>query len=312
MRDVGVASPDHRPDAIPIEARQWLTFNDNTHSFHVHMTRMHRIPTFRRIIFGGVLLLAAIPAAAQLNNPVKLLKGAILDAKTGKGANGGKIYAYQGKSTTPVTNSRINPGTGSFQMILNPSTEYRIRVEATSYYYTDFTYTTPPGNNYEEIVHDFKVEPIPIGSTALSARLFDPGTATLRETQELRSFLDFMKVQRYVAVTLELTPDIMVTPPAPVKAPKPAPKKKGKKGAAVQAPPPPPPPPAPAGPSLDEQFRTLAEERKNAIINMLKQEKISTTRVQWAIQNGVKLSPGQALPPNVVLKVRAIEIEDDD
>jgi hypothetical protein len=184
---------------------------------------------------------------------------------------------------------------------------------ATIYYYPDFPYTTPPGKNYEESVHDYKDVPIPIGSTALSARLFDPGTATLRETQELRSFLDFMKVQRYVAVTLELTPDIMVTPPAPVKAPKPAPKKKGKgkKGAAVEAPPPP-PPAAPAGPSLDEQFKTLAEERKNAIINLLKQEKISTTRVQWAIQNGVKLSPGQTLPPNVVLKVRAIEIEDDD
>ncbi len=285
------------------------------HSTLVRMTRNDRLSSLRLVRRGAALLLpflvAAIPAAAQVSNPVKLLKGAVIDAKSGKPANGGKVYAFEGNSTTPSTNSRINPGTGSYQMILNPSTQYRIRVEALSCYYTDFTVTTPAGNNYEEVIKELRVEPIPIGSTVLSGRLFEPGSTTLNQTEDLRKFLDFMKTQRYVTVTLELTPDIVVAPPVAKKAAKPAPKKKGKKGAAEPVAEP--VVDTPQGPSTAERLTALAADRKNAINALLKQEKISLTRVQWSMRDGVVLAPGQKpLPDNVVLKVRGIEVEDDD
>src|SRR2546423_10005587 len=114
----------------------------------------------------------SIASSAQETNPVKLVKGIITDAKSGKPVDGGMIVAFEGSRREASVQGMINPKTGAYQMILNPGTQYRLRIEAPSYYTTDVSYTSPSGKDYQEIVKNFSVQALAMGSTLFSGQLF--------------------------------------------------------------------------------------------------------------------------------------------
>jgi hypothetical protein len=274
------------------------------------MTSSQRLtPLVRFSLLAALALLLTLPSAAQVTNGVKLLKGIVSDMKTGKPINGGKIWIYEGANSEPVSSSKVNPGTGFYQVILNPSTTYKFQFKSPSYYITTIEVTTPPGNDYEETEKNFTIEPIPIGSTIFSGRLFEPGSAQLQATADIQKVVDLLKRERGIMITVKVTPDALVPVSRPVTAAPKKPAKKGKKGAttepAVTA-----PPPTPA--FTEEQFKALAQERSVAVKNFMKEKEISVTRLSWETEPSVLLQPGKPLPDNVTITIKKIEVEDDE
>jgi hypothetical protein len=256
-------------------------------------------------------VILSFPAIAQITNGVKLFKGIISDTKTGQPVDGGRVWVYQGSQAEPVTNSKINPGTGKYQVILNPSTEYRFVLKSPKYYNTEVKVTTPPGGDYEETVRDFTMEVIPLGSTIFNGRLFAPGSSELKVNTAFQQMVDLMKREKGIVAMVAVVPDALApeSKPAPAKA-KPAKKKKGKKNApepeeTVTA--------APAPQAMnEEQLKALGQERATAIKNYFKEQNISITRLDWDIKSGQILNSSSSLPDNVVVTIKKIEVEDDE
>jgi hypothetical protein len=253
-----------------------------------------------------IAALAILPSLASgQTNAIKLIKGTITNAATGKSIDGGRLLVYEGTSTEPTTKSKINPGTGAYQVILSPSTTYRFEVASPRFYATSFTVTTPGGANYEETVKDLKVEPIAIGSSLYSGHLFEPGTSKLTETTDLRKTVDMLKKERAVVVAVTVIPD-MPAAGAAKKAPAP---KKGKKGQ-------PAPPPAPT-PAPTDNAAQLGDARVAVLKTFFKQQGISTTRLTWDVKSPVtvtaKKGKGAAqYPDNVMIKIASIQEDESD
>jgi len=269
--------------------------------------------------FAVMVLLAmavAQPASAQVKNPIKLIRGMVLDAKSNKPVGAGKMWAFEteGKSTSrSVNNSKINGNTGEYQMLLDPQTMYRFRLKTPGYFITDIYYCTPDDLNYQEVDTNIYLEQIPVGSQLFSGRLFEPGSAVLKPTPKLYEIEKMLKINGAIVVGITITPDLKSAPPPPppppVKKAKPA--KKGKKGV---APPPPPPPPAPVQPELtEEQKKELGRQRLNAIKEYMKAAKISVTRLEWTLADPVTLSwDATSLPDNVAIVIKSINPDEDD
>jgi hypothetical protein len=266
----------------------------------------------RALATATLLILFSLPATAQITNGVTLFKGVVNDSKSGQPVDGGRVYVYQGTLEEPVTNSKINPGTGKYQVLLNPSTEYRFVFKSPKYYNTEIMVTSPPNNDYEEVVRDFTMEPIPVGSTIYSGRLFDPGSAELKISPEFQKLTDLMKREIGIMLGVVIIPDAMAPEVRPAPKAKPAKKKKGKKGAAepAEAPVETPAPQA----MTPEQLKALGQERAVAIRNHFKSLGISTTRLEWDVREGRILPGGKSgeMPENVVVSIRKIEVEDED
>lgn len=253
--------------------------------------------------------LAILPVAATAQtNPLKLFKGTITSSANGKPVDGGRLVVYQGSNPEPVTTSKINPGTGFYQVILSPATEYRFEVVSPRFYLTQFPVTTPPGTNYEETVKDLKVELIPIGNTLFSGRLFDPGSSKLEETDDFRKVIETMKKERAMAVTITLVPDI--APAAKKAAP---PKKKPKKGKKGEE-------PVAETPvvTVSDNSAQLGEARMAVVKNLFKQHGISTTRLTWDMKPVMTLQPasgkgkGAKYPDNVTVKITSIQADEEN
>ncbi len=262
-----------------------------------------------RLCAVAIAATAIMPiAAAAQTNPLKLFKGTIASTATGKPIDGGRLLVYQGSETEPVTTSKINPGTGFYQVILSPAITYRFEVVSPRFYSTSFSITTPAGTNYEETVKDLKVEPIPLGTTIFSGRLFEPGSSTLEETGEFKNAVDMLKKERAVVVTITVVPDVLA---ATSKASTPAPKKKGKKGKGATEEPAP-TPVAETAPSMKQ----LGESRMAAVKNLFKQRGISTTRLGWEIKEGTTLQPAKGksakYPDNITIKITSIQAYEDN
>jgi hypothetical protein len=190
-------------------------------------TENHATAVLRLVPAIIIAVLAFMPGVAQETNPVKLVKGIVTDAASGRPVDGGMIFAFEGSSTDPAVRSRINPKTGAYQLILSPSVRYRFRIEAASYYATDIPFTSPSGNEYQESEKNFSVRPLPIGTSLLSGQIFAAGSDQVKTTTELRKAAEFIKAQPYMAVSIMVAGD----PPAAAK--------KGKGGASSSAGPPP-------------------------------------------------------------------------
>ncbi len=171
------------------------------------MTITQRFTAHSRIFFialAGLIILPAI-AAAQLENPVKLVTGTISNSKTGEAADGGKLWVYHESKKEAISSSKINPKTGFFRVILDPSTTYRFRIEAPSYYGSDFVIVTPPGINYEEIEENFAVPPLPVDSLLFSGPMFVAGQKELIDPAVLKETADFMKAQPFVVAGVKMS-----------------------------------------------------------------------------------------------------------
>jgi hypothetical protein len=256
------------------------------------------------------VILSSVPSTAQITNGVKLFKGVVSDTKTGQPVDGGRVWVYQGSMAEPVTNSKINPGTGKYQVILNPSTEYRFVMKSPKYYNTEIKVTTPPGTDYEETVQDFTMEGIPLGSTIFSGRMFDPGASQFKVSPEFQKVVDLMNRQKGIMIAVAITPDALAPEVKPVTPPK-TPKKKPKKGAndvqpATIA-------PAPMAMTEDE-LKALGQDQSVAIKNYFKEQRISTTRIQWDVKPGIIITGGKnaVLPNDVIVTINKIEVEDDE
>lgn len=250
------------------------------------------------VLLPVILAATCLPAAGQ-TGALKLFKGTITNSATGKPIDGGRLHVYEGSNPEPVTTSKINPSTGFYQVILSPATEYRFEVASIRFYHTEFTIRTPAGTNYEETVKDLKVDPIPMGTSIYSGVMFDPGSSKLNEDAELRSLVNVMKKERGVAVTITVTPDVLAAGSKKSTA------RRGKKGKAATEPAP--------GPTTD--FKQLGEARMAVIKNFLKQQGISTARLNWDLKEGATLAPakkkGQSYPDNVVVRITSIQADDE-
>lgn len=140
---------------------------------------------------------AAVAPAQKLTNPTKRYYGVVSDESTNQPAGEGKVYVYQDPFPDPVTSSKINPGTGEYSFILDPSNIYRLRVESAGYYATDILLSTPPGDNYEEIQENLTVPAILQDSLLYKGTVFGDGTGML-DTVKLNEVIDFLKLNRQV------------------------------------------------------------------------------------------------------------------
>lgn len=250
----------------------------------------------------------ATVAHAQLMAPVKLIRGRLINSKTGAPVDGGRVWVFQGTLKEAVTNSRINPADGSFQVLLDASTEYRLNVVSPAYYRTDIPFLTPPEIEYQEVDTTFRIPPIPMGEDLFSGRLFDAGSSQVNGTDQLVSTIDMLKRHPNVTVKVTLTPDITQKPTPQPKGTKKAKRSKKKKGTTEE-----PPPPPPADSTID--MRVLGTERQTALKNYFKSQGISVTRLTWEIQPGIEYAATATtpFPPNVAIAVDGIQpLEDDD
>jgi len=261
------------------------------------------------------MALAALPTLASAQGKaLKLFKGTVTNAKTGAPIDGGRLLVFEGSGSEPTIRSRVNPGTGAYQVVLDPGKEYHIRVISPRYYTVDIPVTTTPGSNYEETVKNLALEPIPIGLMLFTGRMFEPGSSKLVESPALRSVVETLKKETGIVVTITVVPDMLAA--SAKKAPAPKKKGKGKKGAPATAEP---AAEVPSGLTTADQLKKLGEERAAVVKNLLKQQGISTTRLVWDIKPGVELQPPPSrgkfagYPDNVILKITALqEPEDSD
>ncbi len=268
------------------------------------------------VLAAALLLLAgASPADAQVKTPVKLVRGAVYDSRTKQPiTDGGKMWAYEERESTSVSSSKVNAGTGAFQMLLDPVMGYRFRVKTPGHFITDYYFCTPGGLDYQELDTIFYIDPIPIGATIYEGRLFEPNSAELRVTADLRNLVDLLKTNQSVAVDVTVTPDFQDAPPPPPPPPakKGAKPKKLKKGEA----PPPPAPVAPVTPQMTEQEKTeLAKKRADAVKEFMKQQKVSVTRLNWQFGQPVNLAHNadrSTFPTNVQIKIKEIRTDEED
>lgn len=248
-------------------------------------------------VFISMLMLAPVLAGAQ-TNALKLVKGTVSSSATGSPVDGGRVAVYQGSNSEPVTTSKINPRTGFYQVILSPGIDYRFEVVSPKFYRTNITVKTPSGTNYEEIVKDLKVEPIPMGVTLYSGNLFDPGAATLKEDSKLRGVLDVLKKESSMAVTISVVPEM-----APAAGKKAAPKK-GKKGKGVAE-------QVVETPTMD--FTQIGNARVAALKNYFKSNGISTTRLKWDVRPGITVQGGKKKgADNVTIKISGIQADEEE
>lgn len=282
---------------------------------------MNTFNTAARTWHVAIVALLAIavtePAFTQVKNPIKLIRGLVLDTKTNKPVGAGKVWAFETEGTNisrSVNNSKINGNTGEYQMILDPQTMYRFRLKTPGYFITDIYYCTPDDLNYQEVDTNIYLEQIPVGAQLFSGRLFEPGSAVLQPTPKLYEIEKMLKINGAVVVGITVIPDVKSAPPppppAPVKKAKPA--KKGKKGAVTTEAPP--PPPAPVQPEMTEdQKKELARQRLTAIKEYMKAAGISVTRLEWTLADPVTLSwNATSLPDNISIVIKAINPDEDD
>lgn len=276
------------------------------------------VRTWHLAIVALLAIAVAEPALAQVKNPIKLIRGFVLDTKTKKPVGAGKVWAFETEGTNisrSVNNSKINGNTGEYQMILDPQTMYRFRLKTPGYFITDIYYCTPDDLNYQEVDTNIYLEQIPVGAQLFSGRLFEPGSAVLKPTPKLYEIEKMLKINGAVVVGITVIPDVKSAPPppppAPVKKAKPA--KKGKKGAAATEAPPP-PPPTPIQPEMTEdQKKELARQRLTAIKEYMKAAGISVTRLEWTLADPVTLSwNATSLPDNVAIVIKSINPDEDD
>jgi hypothetical protein len=258
-----------------------------------------RFASIGLVVAATMLAIGPTHLSAQATNPLKLVKGTIKDEKTGKPIDGGRLNVYTGSSRETVTSSKINPKTGFYQVILGPGTQYRFEVVSPRFYTTDIAMTTPPGANYEEIVKDLSVKPIPMGTVLFSGRLFDVGSASLKESPELRRVTDDLKKSRTMAVTITVVPDLA----AAAKKAAPKKKKKGKGTAVAEI-----EQPAPA----NNPAATLGNDRVTSLKNYFKGQGISTTRLAWDVRPSVQSPSKGKLADNVTIKITSIMADEND
>lgn len=153
-------------------------------------------------IFLAFVVLSEKASAQKLTNPTKLFKGHIYKAESDVPAGEGMIYVYEDPYPNPVTSSRVNPTTGDYSVILDPSHIYRFSVEVIGCYTSEFVISTPAGTNYEELIENFDVTPIAVDSLLYSGSPFAEGAATFADDASLREVLMFLDANPTVIVSI--------------------------------------------------------------------------------------------------------------
>lgn len=266
----------------------------------------------------ALLLLAGGVATshAQIKQPVKYIQVSIVDKATGKPVSeGGVVQVLQAGVSQPLTQPKINPGTGVVQALLDPATEYTLHIVAPGYFVTNHRYTTPPGEDYEEVPVKVQLEAIPIGKELLSETLFAPGESNLQENAKLNDVVKMMHEQPGITIGIAINPDARSAappPPAPAVKTRKQPRK-GRRGApaadTVAAAPPPPP-----LPTVD--LSAIGQSRLTALREFFKKNKIGLDRVSWDVKSGTMLPhTGGTQPANVQIKIAGVqpfELESDE
>jgi hypothetical protein len=263
-------------------------------------------PLLRLVAAGALVVLLSSAASAQKTNPIKVLKGVVTDATSGKPIDGGRLYVYSRTATDPVAQSRINPSTGAFQVVLGPATEYRFVVISPRFLAGETVVRTPDGNNYQEVPQNLSVQPIPVGKTLYRGRAFDANAADLKTSTELDKAIRFMKESQAATLTVTILPE------GSTKAAKAAPKsKKGKKGKASAE-------NSQSGTSTvttasvtSGPAPSLSQSRLQAIKSLMQREGISLTRMTWKTPATAAEAGGLAKgKDNLVIVITGVDVEE--
>ena len=248
-----------------------------------------------RLVAAGALLLAMSGGVqSQPTNPVKLLKGVVTDARSGKPVDGGRIFVYEGSGSEPVAQSRINPSTGAFQVVLNPSGVYRFVVRSPRFLPGESTVRTPAGNSYEEVVQNLTLQPIPVGESIYAGRAFDNGAVAVTPSNDLARAIAFLKESQSATVRIAVAPD---APAAKAESKK---SKKGKKVAVEAAP-----------ESSDASLGAQAQARIQAMRGYLQREGISLTRVTFeAVTSAADARAYASRKQNMTITIAGIDVEE--
>ncbi|MBC8145791.1 MAG: hypothetical protein H7X80_09395, partial [bacterium] len=170
------------------------------------MSRIARFLLSLPIIAIALLVLTST-ATSQTTNPVKLMKGVVFDAHSGKPIDGGRVFVHIGANPEPVALSRINPKTGAFQVVLGPSADYRFIIRSPRFLQGEKTVRTPSGSNYEEVtIPQFTVEPIPVGKALFMGRAFDVNSSALKVSTDLTKAMGFLKQSEAALITITVIP----------------------------------------------------------------------------------------------------------
>jgi hypothetical protein len=244
-----------------------------------------------RLAAVGILVVAcSLSASAQKSNSIKLMRGIITDVKSGKPIDGGRLFVYSGTSTEPVALSRINPGTGAYQVVLGPAMEYRFVITSPRFLAAEHIVRTPDRSGYEELTHNLTVKPIPVGQTLFSGRAFDGKSSVVRSSSELTKAIEFMKTSQAATLTITVAGDgasAGASKAAKGKA------KKGKKGAA---------PVTTTETTTPASTATLSQARVQALKSLLQKEGISLTRMTWKSVDKAK--------DNLVITITGVDVEE--
>lgn len=153
-------------------------------------------------LFVIPLFLPGEMQAQKLTNPTKLFKGNVTNESTKTSAGEGMVYVYEDPYPKPVTSSRVNPTTGEYSVILDPSHVYRFSVEVIGCYTSEFILSTPAGIEYEELEENFEVTPIAVDSLLYQGSPFAEGNATFADDAGMREVLTFLNANPTVIVSI--------------------------------------------------------------------------------------------------------------
>jgi hypothetical protein len=268
------------------------------------MVRLDRSHLLRAIALASIAVAVSHGASAQSTNPIKLMKGIVTDARSGKPIDGGKLTVYAAGRQEPVAQSRINPATGAFQVVLGPSADYRFVVESPRFLRGETSVRTPGGNAYEEVVQNLTVEPIPVGRTLYSGRAFDAGASLVKPSPELSAAIAFLTDVQAATITVTVVPDAGAAAKGATTAAK---GKKGKKGAtATRA-----GEPTTATPPAADNAAALAQARAQALKALFQKEGVSLTRITWVVPQSAAEARSMTLGhDNTRIQITGIDIEE--
>jgi len=266
----------------------------------------------------ALLLVGGATAHAQFKQPVKYVQATVVDKTTGKVVTeGGIVQVRQAGVHDPLTQPKINPGTGVVQALLDPATEYTFHIIAPGYFVTDHKFTTPPGEDYEEVPVKLQIEAIPVGRELLSESLFTPGESALRESAKLNDVMKMMKDQPGITVGVTITPDARSA--APVAAPRTGGKAAARKPRKTKRGTPPPADTvatAPVTPPPTVDLSGIGQARLTALREFFKRNNVGLDRVSWDVKQGTMLPhSGGTQVANVrivIAGVQQFEIESDE
>lgn len=187
---------------------------------------------FKKLSLLLILLGMSLPAAAQVG-VTALIKTTLINAKTNAPLqtkyeiiSGGKLGLAS--KITGKSNSE-----GKFENIFKPGETYTVYCKLTDGVAAPFSFSVPASTEYFEIGQTLPIKILKPGDAIGEWTLFGTGKSTLVSESELEGILAFVRGNRGLSVTINVSGDVVVAAAKGKPAKKPKPSKKSKNPAPV-------------------------------------------------------------------------------